>query len=63
MDNDLAERDAFVARLLEKEEIRTRKEQVLTEAISYKTPLLINRSFFLRRSWILPDSQRPKSRN
>ena len=28
MDNDLAERDAFVARLLEKEEMRTKKEQV-----------------------------------
>ena len=37
MDNDLAERDAFVARLLEKEEIRTRKEQVLKrmKTISY----------------------------
>lgn len=28
MDDDLAERDAFVARLLEKEEMRTKKEQV-----------------------------------
>eukprot|EP01035_Chromulina_nebulosa_P035055 gene35055-47101_t len=32
MDNDLAERDAFVARLLEKEENRTRKEQKLDTA-------------------------------